>query len=176
MKKRAPCFLCAVALGTAAALAPAQKSHDALAQARAKATAENQRVLLLLRGGESEIDSSLLAAMANYRKLGKLIKYDYQLAAQPAAALAATHLRKKLELAEVLALPTLVALDTDDGVLGVLDARAMVSADEFGVDKVRGFLEQHVCTPLDANEVLGAGILEAKKSKRQVFVYLSAPW
>ena len=175
MKKRAPCLVCAVVLATVAAIAPAQKSHDALAQARSKAKAENQRVLLLLRGGDKTIDAGLEAAIANYRQLGKLIKYEYQLAAQPAASLAATQLREKLKL-DPLALPTLVALDTDDGVLGVLPAKAMVSEGGFGVGKVRGFLEQHVCTPLDANKVLAEGVLEAKKSKRQVFVYLSAPW
>ena len=175
MKKRVPCFLCAVALATAAALAPAQKSHDALAQARTKAKVENQRVLLMISGGDEAVGAALRSAVANYRQLGKLIKYEYQLAALPTTSLAATHLRKQLGL-DKLALPALAALDTEDRVVAHLDAKAMAPDGRFELDLVSRFLEKNACAPLDARKVLAAGIATAKKSKREVFVYLSAPW
>ena len=85
-KKRLPCFICAVVLAALAAAAPgvAQKSHDALARARQAAEYEGQRVLLLLRGEESRIGAELEAALGSYRDFGKLLKFEYQLAAQPA--------------------------------------------------------------------------------------------
>lgn len=175
MKKRVPCFLCAVVLATAAALAPAQKSHDALARARDKAKAENQRVLLYVSGGDAAVDAALRKSMANYRQLGKQLKYEYQVAALPATSLAATHLRKTLGLADY-ALPILAALDTEDRLLAAVGADAIATEGEFKLAAVTEFLGKFVCTPLDARKVLEDGITEAKKSKRQVFVYLSAPW
>jgi len=174
MKKRVPCLLCAVVLAIAAATAPAQKSHDALAQARTKAKAENQRVLLLVSGGDQAVDAALRQAVANYRQLGKLIRYEYQLAALPTGSLAATHLREKLGLQD-LALPILAALDTEDRLLATLDSSAMAPGGAFELKRVASFLEEHACPPLDAREVLAAGIAAAKKSQREVFVYFSAP-
>ncbi len=176
MKRTAPCFLCAVVLGAIAALAPAQnKSHDALAHPRAKAQAQNQRVLLLLTGGDAAVGEALMKLMADYRAIGKLIRYEYQVAALPAHSLPGTAARKRLGLSD-LALPAMVALSTKDEVLGTLSARQMVEGDLFSSDAVQSFLKKHTCAPADARRVLTAGLATAKKSKRHVFVYLSAPW
>jgi len=174
---RSRCALCAVALGAMAAAATAQeKIHDALAPARDKARAENQRVLLLLAGGNEEIDQALSAAMADYQVLGKLLRYECQVAALPADSLAGKALRESLQLEE-LALPTLAILTTDDDVLGSLGAAQMVDdGGEFSAKRVSGLVKRNTCSPLDARAVLDRGIETAKKSKRHAFVYLSAPW
>ena len=73
MKRIAP-YLLSTVLGAVTVLAPApaqEKSHDALAHPLAKAAAENQRVLLFLRGGDTSVDKALSEALADYRKLGK---------------------------------------------------------------------------------------------------------
>lgn len=168
--KRFPCLLCGAALAAFAALASAQaKSHDALAIARAKAEHENQRVLLLLTGGKPETDAALTKVLS--RQLGRLLKYEYQLAAMPATSTAGKALRQRFDLGD-LELPTLVALDRKESALG----RLGMSQDNLSADAVKGFLEQHACTPLDARKVLAAGLDRAKKTKRHLFVYLSAPW
>ena len=178
-KRRLPCFVCAVVLAALAAAAPgvAQKSHDALARARALAKFEGQRVLLLLRGEGSPLGKALEAALGNYRDFGKLLKYEYQLAAQPANSLAARHLRAKLDLPKKLHLPTLVKLDaTTLAVLGTLQADAMRG--EQGIDRKRlgAFLERDKAPAPKARAVLDRALALAQKTKRQVFVYLSAPW
>lgn len=174
-KRRVPCFLCAVTLGVIAAVASAQaKSHDALATARHKARHENQRVLLLLTGG-GEIEDGLVKALGNYRGLGKLLRYEYQLAAQPAASVAGRALRQRLRLGDV-ATPTLAVLDTDDKLLGSLGGEQMAVDGAFTAGPVEAFLKKNNCSPRHARKVLAEGIAAAKKSKRKVFVYLSAPW
>ena len=176
MKRTSPCLLCAVVLGVVAALAPAQdKTHDALAHPRAKAKAENQRVLLLLTGGDATVGVALTKLMADYRAIGKLIRYEYQIAALPAHSLPGTAVRKRLGLSD-LALPAMAALSTKGEVLGTLSAKQMVEGDSFSPDAVQSFVKKYTCSPADAREVLAAGLATAKKSKRHVFVYLSAPW
>lgn len=164
----------ALALLLAAARAGAQKSHDALAYARHHAKQQNQRVLLLLQGEATPIGDALEAALDEYRNLGKLVRYEYQLAAQPAQSLAARHLRLKLALDDTLTLPALIVLDTEDRVLGTLEKDAMTGEDD--MPSVRRFLEEHKAKALDARAVLETGLALAKKTQRQTFVYLSAPW
>lgn len=174
-RKKIPCMLCAVALAAAAALAPAQeKSHDALALPREKAKAENQRVLLYLTKGKSAAGEALDRALGNYRALGKFVKYEYQLTALPAASLPGRALHSKLALGE-LRLPALVVLDTKDKVLGTLSAAQMVDEGPV-VDRVKKFLEEYKCEPVHARKTIANALTVAKKTKRQVFVYLSAPW
>ncbi len=180
MQARTSNLLGAIVLGTATALAPAQdKSYDALAHPRTKAKAENQRVLLLLNGGNAAVNEALSDALADYRALGKLLRYEYQIAALPAASVAGKATRKRLGLDD-LALPALAVLsadeETDKQRLGTLSAEHMVEGDAFAPELVRKFLKQHACEPLHARKVLADGLALAKKDKRHVFVYLSAPW
>ena len=174
MKRTAPCLLCVVALAAVTATAQ-EKSHDALAHVRAKAEAENQRVLLLLTGGDAAVGAALTKAMADYKVLGKLLRYEYQVAALPAASLPGTALRGRRVLKDV-ALPALAVLDTEDAVLDRLDAEGMVQSAEFAPGRVRTFLEKNECAPRHARKVLADGLAIAKKSARDAFVYLSAPW
>ena len=175
MKKRAPCLLCGIALAALAAAASAQQSHDALAPARAHAEAHNQHVLLLLTGGDDEVGEELGDAMANYRKLGKLLRYEYQVAAVPADSVAGIALRTRLGITD-LALPALLVLTTDDQVLETFGARLMLDGDDFATEQVHALLGRHKRAPQNAREVLAAGLAAAKKNKRHAFIYLSAPW
>lgn len=175
MRTRGRCLVCALALGAIAALATAQeRSHDALATARAKAKAENQRVLLLLTGGDTGLGAALTKALGDNAGLGKLLRYEYQLASVPAASVAGKALRERLQLAD--ATPTLAVLDTDDRVLATIAPEQMQADGAFDATGVRKVLEAHGCAPLPAREVLAKGLAEAKQSRRQAFVYLSAPW
>ena len=174
MNRTAPHFLAAVTLGALAALAPAQeKSHDALATPRAKAKAPNQRVLVHLTGGDDAVAEALINATS--KDLGKLLRYEYQVAALPASSKPAAALRERLRLRD-LDLPVLAVLDTDDAVLDTLNAKTMVTNGAFDVEKVRTFLEKHSCEPVAARRVLADALAVAKKSERDAFVYLSAPW
>lgn len=169
-------LVCPLALAAGASLVSAQaKSHDALAFARAKAKAENQRVLFLLTGDASPVQDQLIAALGNYRVLGKLVRYEYQLAAQPGTSLAARAAVTRLRIEQPDA-PALIALTPADEVLGTLSRSGMVSDGQFDPARVKGFLDTHVATPVDARDVLAQGIAAARKSKRHAFVYLSAPW
>lgn len=176
MRRSGRCLVCAVALGAIAALATAQeRSHDALATARAKAVAQNQRVLLLLNGGDAALGEALAQALTDDQALGKLLRYEFQLAAQPAASLAGEALRQKLQLADV-ALPALAVLDTGDRLLATITPEQMTTDGRFDAARVREALEAHACAPLSARAVLAQGLTTAKNSERQAFVYLSAPW
>lgn len=175
MKRAATYLLCTITLGAFATQTIAQESHDALALARAKATAQNQRVLLLLTGGETTLGSELTKAINNYATLGKLLRYEYQVAALPADSLAGKALRGQLGLGE-LALPTLAVLDTEDMVLSKMGAQQMLAEGRFSTKLVRSFLDQQHCEPLNAREVLADALAVATASKRHAFVYLSAPW
>lgn len=175
MKKRSPCFICALALGVLAAFASAQDIGDPLAQARAAADAHNQRVLLLLAGGDPEVTTALSKAMRSYGGLGKLLRYEYRPTAVPAASVAGKSLRKQLGLQDA-ALPTLAILDARDQLLGTMTAAQMTKEGRFSTKRVRSFLDGHGCAPRDASAVLTSALDRAKQTKRQVLVYLSAPW
>ncbi len=176
MTRISACLLCSVALSVVAALATAQdKSHDALAHSRVKAKAENQRVLLLLTGGDATVDEALMGAMADYRALGKLLKYEYQLVALPAASLAGKVLRKRLDLGQ-LTLPTLAVLSIENELLGTMSSKRMGADGGFAADRVSSFLKKHACTPVHARKVLADGLATARQSNRNAFIYLSAPW
>lgn len=166
--------LFAVLVGAAGA--QAQKSHDALARARLAAKAQSQRVLLVLQGERTEQSDALEAALHDYRNLGKLLRYEYQLAAQPANSLAGRDLRQTLELDEALVLPALFVLDADDRVVATLQASDMGDAGAIDTDRLRRFLEAHKTVAVDARETLEQGLALARKSQRKTFVYLSAPW
>ena len=112
--------------------------------------------------------------MADYGSLGKLLRYECQVAALPADSLAGKALQQRLKLEE-LALPVLAVLTTDDDVLASLDATSMVDDGVFSPERVSGLVKMYACSPLDARAVLARGLATAVKSKRQVFVYLSAP-
>ena len=123
--------LCAVV--EAQETAPAATRHDALAHARAKAKSEHQRVLLLLTGGDAAVDAALRSELENYRSLGKLLKYEYQLAAVPGASLPGKAAEKRLGLSR-LHLPALVAVTVEDEVLGTLNARLKASGGSYFAD------------------------------------------
>ena len=168
--------ICAALVASTVAQGPDQeKSHDALALARAKAGAENQRVLMLLTGGDAAVEDGLIAALSDYRALGKLLKYEYQLAALPADSRPGKAVRHRLKLGD-LALPALVALTSDDAVLGTLPAEKIGTGNGAVTDRIRGFLEAHKCAPLHARKILADGLATARQTERQVFIYLSAPW
>jgi hypothetical protein len=173
---KTPCVLCAVALAALAALAPAQaKSHDVLAQARGKARAENQRVLLYLTGGSTPAGAALAAAIGNYGVLGKLIRYEYQLVAIPHASLPGKAVSQRLGQGKLPA-PALVVLDTNDAVLETFRTADLVQGEAFDVKRVRRMLEKHKCKPVDARQTIADALTAADRSKRQVLIYLSAPW
>lgn len=146
----------------------AQHPHDALALARAKAKHENQRVLLLLTGSGSAAEAGLLQALADYRALGKSLRYEYQLAALPSDSLAGSALRKTLRL-DPKAIPALAILDTNDTPLASLHG-------DLSTSRVRAFLEKHAAPPVDAKRTLADALGVARLTGRKVFVYLSAPW
>ena len=155
-------------LGVGATLAPAQKSHDALATARAKATAQNQRILLLLTGDGSDTEQALVKALGSYRALGKLLKWEYQLASVPDDSLAGAALRERLQLGDAAA-PVVAALDTSERVLGTLHGADLDTAN------VESFMKKHAAKPVDARKTLADAIGVARRTDRRVFVYLSAP-
>ena len=166
-KRRLPCLLCAGLAFALAAAAQAQKPHDALARARKKAKAENQRVLLFLRGGAPKAQATLAQGLT--RRLGRLVRYEYQMVALPAESLAGKHLRQRFRVPR---LPALVALDTADQRLGVYAPEA----GEISIQQAEKFLTAHKCAPLDAREVLASGQAAAKGADKHLLVYLSAPW
>lgn len=115
--------------------------------------------------------------MADYRTLGKLLKYEYQLAPLAGGSKQIDAVAKKLRLGiDTLALPAFAAVSTDGAVLGILDATGMTAEERFSTVAVREFLEQHKAAPVDARKVLADGLAAAQKTGRHVFVYLSAPW
>jgi hypothetical protein len=178
MKRPHSGALCAITLAALAAITPAQgkpKSHDALAGPRAKAAFENQRVLLYLSGGEPAANQAVTTALSRSAKLTRLLRYDYQLAAIPAASVAGIALSKQFGLDKIAA-PSLVILTAKDQKLAQLTSSQVYHDGTCDVKAVQSLLDTHKCSPKNARTVLSEGIARAKKTKRDVFVYLSAPW
>ncbi len=143
-------------------------AHDALAVARAKAELENQRILLLLTSGDDAADRALQESLSGRGGLGRLLRYEYQVAAQPASSPAGRALRRRFGLAES-ALPTVAVVTAREELLGHLGGASVT-------DDLKSLLERHECEPLDARSVLGAQLKVAKDAGKHVLLYLSAPW
>ena len=152
-----------VGLGQATA-----KSHDALAVAGEMARFENQRILLLLMSGEEAADDAVVAALSGRGGASRLLRYEYQLAAQPASSVAGQALRKRFGLMDA-GLPIAAILSADNELLG------HVAGPGAGA-KLGELLERHPCKPMNARSVLAASTKAAKQSGRHLLLYLSAPW
>jgi len=184
------CILCAVALGALAlgAMATRVAAQEEevkadplaapLAAPLAKAAKDNQRLLVHLTGGDATIGAALDKAIADYRSLGKLIRYEYQHVSVAGDSAQGKELAERIGIAgaDESSLPNLAVLAADGKVLALLSPSDMTENGKLDLAAVRRYLEAHQAPPLQARKVLAAGIALAEKTRRQVFVFLSAPW
>jgi len=141
------------ALLTAQASAP-----DAVLSAVGKARKDNQRVLLVC--GDDGIRAQLNG------KLSRLILYEYAKVELPSSSPYGEGFRPD---------------ETDGAFLAILDSRYRTLATKAVANlpdaaATEAFLVKHQAPWLDANKVYAKALSLAKKTNRQVFVHLSAPW
>jgi hypothetical protein len=141
------------------ALVGAQASApDAVVSAIGKARKDNQRVLLVY--GDDGIRAQLNG------KLSRLILYEYAMVELPLSSPYGEGFRPD---------------ETDGAFLAILDSRYQTLAAKAVADlpdeaATEEFLKRHQAPWLDANKVYAKALSLAKKTNRQVFVHLSAPW
>ncbi len=171
---RAFCALVSLSPGLVLATHAAAQSDGPLADERATAAAENQRVLIHLKGGDKALDAALAQAMK--KELRRLLLYEYQVVATEADGTRAAEIGRDLGLGSSMALPALVVATPDGEWAATLTADGMVEDSALSTDRVQRFLNQHKAQPLDARAVLAKGLATAKRKDVHAFVYLSAPW
>ena len=73
-------------------------------------------------------------------------------------------------------LPVLVVLDEEGKQLITQDTGVLEQGDHHDPEKVMAFLKKWQATPPSADEVLSAGLAQAKAQSKKVFLDFSAPW
>jgi thioredoxin-related protein len=147
--------------------------------ALAAAKRQNRRVLIQWGGNWCSWCVLLHDRMKSDRDLAKTLLYEYDLVYvdsnnnKELAAKFGADLKKH-------GVPFWTVLDSDGKVL----VNEPTEPFETKIDgknghdakKLQACLSAHVATPLKAEDVLGAGLAEASKSDRKVFLHFGAPW
>jgi len=158
----------------------AADARQVVAAALAKASKENQRVLIQWGANWCGWCKWLAGTMQSDRDLSRKLNYEYQVVHVDVG-----RFDKNLELAKELgakfeAIPFLTILDATGKPL----AQQNTEPFETKVDGKPGhdgkllvqFLTEHESKPLDAKAVLAAGLATAAKEQKRVFLHFGAPW
>jgi thiol-disulfide isomerase/thioredoxin len=175
--KDAPAKSAAASLFDASADAPA-RLRDALAAARK----DNRRVLVLW--GMAGCDHcQALADRLKDAKIAKTLRYEYDLVA---VEVGKSEANRKLAAEHGANLdkdgpPHLTVLGADGKPLAqqpaaALEAKADGGKPAYDAEKLQAFLTKHQAPYLKAEDVFTAGLAEAKRDGKQVFLHFGAPW
>ncbi len=159
-----------------------------IAAALAKAKKENRRVLIQWGGNWCGWCTRLHELMTTNQMIAKTVLYEYDVVHIDAgrdnknADLIKQYNAKAMEEG----FPYLTVLDADGKVIANQDTGSLEVKDsatgktdlKAGHDpaKVNDFLKKNAAAPLRADDLLAAGVAEAKSSGRTVFVHFGAPW
>jgi thiol:disulfide interchange protein len=190
----------ATPLSAPGAAAPAQaakakapiydESADArqqIAAAVAKAKKDNRRVLIQWGGNWCGWCTRLHELMTSDKDIAHELLYEYDVVHADAG-----RDQKNLDLMKQYGanpgdgFPFLTVLDADGkpianqetSSLEVKDAKGESTGQQAGHDpsKVLAFLKKNAAAPLKAQDIVNAGLAEAKSSGRTVFLHFGAPW
>lgn len=147
---------------------PAWQPPAELHKAQARAQVHNKRVLAVFAAA----DQDLAATLKKDRALSRKLLYEFETV--PLTGAAAESCAQRWQLDE--ARPALVVLAADGELRAKLAPADFTKGDAIASDALLAKLEPHFCAPRDAEAKLAAGIREAEKSGRHVFVRFDAPW
>jgi thioredoxin-related protein len=147
--------------------------------ALASAKRQNRRVLIQWGGNWCSWCLLLHDRMKSDKDLAKTLHYEYDVVLidsnnnKDLAAKYGADLKKH-------GVPFLTVLDSDGKVI-VNEPTEPFETKTDGKNghdskKLQAFLTDHVATPRQAEDVLAAGLAEAAKSERKVFLHFGAPW
>ena len=169
--------------------------YDTSANAREQITAalerarkENKRVLIQWGGNWCSWCHLLHDTFEKDRKVSSTLKAEYELVLVDAGGQDKKNLDLAAEYGAELqkhGYPFLTVLGSEGKVIvnqetASLETPKLADGSQYrpghDADKVLGFLKQHQAPPQDAEAVLSAGLAEAQKSGRKVFLHFGAPW
>jgi thioredoxin-related protein len=147
--------------------------------ALAAAKRQNRRVLIQWGGNWCSWCLLLHDRLKSDKDLAKTLRYEYDVVLvdsnnnKELAAKYGADLKKH-------GVPFLTVLDSDGKVLANEPTEPFETKTDgkngHDAKKVQAFLSTHVATPRKAEDVLAAGLAEAAKSGRKVFLHFGAPW
>lgn len=139
-----------------------------LAKASARSAVHNKRVLAVLPAAGED----LAATLKKDKVLSRKLLYEFEAAQLTGAdaAAAAGHWQAGD------ARPALVVLAAGGDVLAKFAGADFMQDGAVASQALLTKLEPHFCAPVDAEQKLAAGIAQAKKTGRNVFVRFDAPW
>lgn len=148
-------------------------------KAQAAARKDNRRVLVVW-GSDSCEDSKKLLALLKTGTLSRTMLYEFDLVRADVGAGDKNHDVAGRFGADPKkhGTPCLTVLDPAGQSLATLPGAVFKEdgKDEFSATKVGDFLTRYAATPQRAEEVLAAGLAEADRSGRLVFLHFGAPW
>jgi hypothetical protein len=158
-----------VTLGTAQeeAVPPWQPPAE-LHKAQARAQVHNKRVLAVFAAPGED----LAAALKKDRAIARRLLYEFETV--PLAGDAAEACAQQWQLDD--GRPALVVLAADGEVRAKLAPADFIEGGAIASEALLAKLKPHECSPVDAEQKLAAGLAEAKKTGRAVFVRFDAPW
>jgi hypothetical protein len=140
-------------------------SAAALADALARAKAENRRVLIVWGLNDSAESIRVHSLLAKDPALKKLLLYEFDVVRS-----AALDGAKKFE-ADVAELPAFTILAADGSL--VANEKAAAAAD---AKALHAALEKHKAAPWVAKDLYDAALKKSKESKKRLFLHFGAPW
>src|ERR1700741_1589316 len=153
-----------------------------IAAALARAKKENRRVLVEWGANWCVWCKRLHSLSRNDEGIRKELLYEYDVVLLDDGRFAKhVDLMKKYEVdLKSVGIPFLTILDSDGKVLANQETGSLELEDKAAQahdpKRVLELLERHRATPVAADDVLAAGLQEAKRLEKRVFLHLGAPW
>jgi thioredoxin-related protein len=161
---------------------PVVEATEQIKVALAKSKKENRHVLILWGSDASEDCMAFHKSVLSNPKIGKLLRYEYDIVRidssdQAKTQTLASRYGAKLSIDAVLYLTVLDAngkpLANQNAMNLPIDGAATAEA---GKDGLFEFLSTLQAKPIDANAVLNAALAQAKAENKLVFLHFGAPW
>jgi thiol:disulfide interchange protein len=153
-------------------------AREDIAAALARAKKENRRVLIQWGANWCGWCIKLHGLYNTDREIGRKLLYEYDLVLVDIG-----QWDKNLDLVEKYGadikgqgVPYLTVLAADGTVVINHDTGSLEEGDHHDPAKVLGFLTENQADYLNAEDVLKAGLAEAKQTGRRVFLHFGAPW
>lgn len=147
-----------------------------IAAALAKARKENRRVLIQWGANWCGWCHKLHTLCKENPDISRELMYEYEVVLVDVG-----NFNKNLDVAqkfgaEIKAIPFLTVLAADGSVIKNQETGSLEEGPNHVPERVLGFLEEHESSPLDAEDVLAAGLARAASEDKTAFVHIGAPW
>jgi hypothetical protein len=149
-----------------------------IAEASAKASRDNKRVLLLFGGNWCPWSRKMHGTFKD-RKVARMLRYEYVLVKVDIPKDFTKNGKVAREYKADIwddGVPYLTILGSDGKVVARKATKPLRTGSEVDASKVWAFLDKNKAEPVDAADVLAAAQAKAKVSRKILFIHLGAPW